>query len=52
VTVGEQALVGVGATVLPEITIGANAIIGGGACVVSDIPDGATAYGVPARVVS
>ena len=52
VTVGEQALVGVGATVLPDVTIGANAIIGGGSCVVSDIPDGATAYGVPARVVS
>lgn len=52
VTVGEQALIGIGSSVLPEIKIGANAIIGGGSCVVSDIPAGAKAYGVPARIVS
>ena len=49
-TVGEGALVGIGASVAPGCAIGARATVGAGAAVVRDIPAGATAVGVPARV--
>lgn len=51
-TLGDDVVVGVGASVLGAITIGQGARIGGGAVVVKDVPDYATAVGVPARVVA
>nr|WP_251178842.1 serine O-acetyltransferase [Adlercreutzia agrestimuris] len=50
-TLGNNVLVGVGASVLGNITIGDNAKVGGGAVVVSDVPPNSTAVGIPGRVV-
>lgn len=49
VRVGEGAMIGVGATVLPRLAIGAWATVGGGAVVVRDVAEGATVAGNPAR---
>lgn len=51
VRVGDRALVGIGAVVLPRISIERDAIVGGGAVVIADVPPGATVVGVPARAV-
>ena len=51
VVVGEGALVGIGANVIPERTIGAWSVVGAGATVIEDVPERATVVGVPARVV-
>ena len=51
-TLGNQIVVGVGASVLGAITVGDGARIGGGAVVVKDVPPYATAIGVPARIVA
>ena len=51
VEVGEGAMIGVHATVLPRLRIGAWATVGGGAVVVRDVPSGATVAGNPARVL-
>lgn len=50
-TLGNNVLVGVGASVLGNITIGDNSKVGGGAVVVSDVPENSTAVGIPGRVV-
>ena len=50
-TLGNNVLVGVGASVLGNITLGDNAKVGGGAVVVSDVPPNSTVVGVKARVV-
>lgn len=52
-TIGDGALVGMGATVMNGARIGANAIVGAGALVQEgrDIPEGVLAVGSPARVV-
>jgi sugar O-acyltransferase (sialic acid O-acetyltransferase NeuD family) len=52
VIVGEGALIGIGATVLPGRRIGAWSIIGAGALVTKDIPERSFAFGTPARIVS
>lgn len=49
VQVGEGALIGIGAVVLPQRCIGDWAIVGGGAVVVQDVGVGVTAVGNPAR---
>lgn len=49
VHVDEGALVGIGATLLPQITVGAWAIVGAGACVTRQVDAGQTVVGVPAR---
>ncbi len=51
--VGENALIGMGATVLNGAVIGKNAVIGAGALVAEGktIPDNALAVGIPAKVV-
>ena len=49
-TIGDEVIIGVGASVLGNITIGKRARIGAGAVVVKDVPAGATAVGIPARV--
>lgn len=51
VEVGEGAVVGAGAILLPGVRIGAGALIGSGAVVVRDVADGATLVGNPARLV-
>ena len=49
-TIGNNVVIGTGATVLGPITVGDNAKIGGGAVVVKPVPPGATVVGVPARI--
>ena len=50
-TLGNNVLVGVGASVLGNITIGDNSKVGGGAVVVSDVPPNSTVVGIPGRIV-
>ena len=48
---GQDVVVGCGATLLGPISIGDGAMIGAGAVVLHDVPVGATVAGVPARVI-
>ena len=50
-TLGNNVLVGVGASVLGHITLGDNAKVGGGAVVVSDVPPNSTVVGIPGHIV-
>ena len=50
-TLGNNVLVGVGASVLGNITLGDNAKVGGGAVVVSDVPPNSTVVGLPGHIV-
>jgi serine O-acetyltransferase len=50
-TLGDNVVVGVGASVLGSIAVGADSIIGAGAVVLRSVPPGSTAVGVPARIV-
>jgi len=52
-TIGDNSLIGMGATVLNGAKIGKNCLIGAGALVTEgkDIPDGSLVVGVPAKVV-
>jgi len=52
-TLGENTLIGMGATVLNGAKIGKNCLIGAGALVTEgkDIPDGSLVMGAPAKVV-
>jgi maltose O-acetyltransferase len=52
VVVGERAMVGAGAILLPGVTVGADARVAANSLVADDVPPGATAAGVPAEVVS
>ncbi|MBM4465691.1 MAG: serine O-acetyltransferase [Chloroflexi bacterium] len=49
-TIGNNVVIGTGATVLGPITLGDNAKIGSGAVVIKPVPPGATVVGVPARI--
>jgi acetyltransferase-like isoleucine patch superfamily enzyme len=51
VTVGERAVIGAGAVLLPGIEIGADALIGAGAVVVNDVGPGVTVVGNPERAL-
>ena len=51
VVIGERAMIGAGAIVLPGVKIGADATVGANAVVTRDVPSGATVTGVPARPV-
>ncbi len=48
-TVGQGALVGIGATVMPGRSVGDWSVVGAGACVIEDVPAGVTVVGVPAK---
>ena len=51
-TLGNNVLVGVGASVLGNVTIGDNSKIVGGAVVVDDVPANCTVVGIPGHVVT
>jgi serine O-acetyltransferase len=51
-TVDEDAVIGVGASVLGAVTIGQGARVGAGSVVLKDVPPHTTAVGLPARAVS
>jgi len=50
VVVGERAMIGAGAVVLPGVEIGAGAQVAANSLVTEDVPPGATVAGVPATV--
>ena len=50
VTIGENVLIGAGATVIEYKSIADNVIIGAGSVVVEDIPETGTYFGNPARL--
>ena len=49
VVVGERAMIGAGAVVLPGVEIGANAQVAANSLVTEDVPAGTTVAGVPAE---
>jgi acetyltransferase-like isoleucine patch superfamily enzyme len=49
VNIGDDALIGAGAIILPGVKVGNRTTVGAGAVVLSDVPDGVTAKGIPAR---
>jgi len=51
-TLGDNVVVGVGASVLGSITVGDNCVIGAGAVVIRPVPANCTAVGVPAKIVA
>ncbi len=52
VVVGERAMIGAGAVVLPGVEIGADAQVAANSLVVEDVPPETTVAGVPAEPVS
>ena len=52
VRVGERAMIGAGAVVLPGVEVGAGARVAANSLVSEDVPPGTTVAGVPAEVVS
>ena len=52
VKIGQGALVGIGAVVLPGRRVGAWSIVGAGAVVTEDVPDRVVAVGCPARALA
>jgi acetyltransferase-like isoleucine patch superfamily enzyme len=51
VVVGEDAVVGAGATILPGVRIGRRALVGAAAVVSRDVPPGTVVVGHPARAI-
>jgi len=51
VVVGERAMIGAGAVILPGVHVGADAQVAANSLVTEDVPPGATVAGVPAEVV-
>lgn len=50
-TIGRGAIIGMNATLMPEVKIGAEAVIGAGSVVTKNVPARMMAYGNPARIV-
>ena len=51
VVIGERAMIGAGAVVLPGVRIGPDAQVGANSVVTKDVPEGTTVAGVPAEPV-
>jgi len=51
VVIGERAMIGAGAIVLPGVHVGPDAQVAANSLVAEDVPEGATVAGVPAEVV-
>ena len=51
IVVGDDAWIGAGAIILPNVTIGEGVIVGAGAVVTEDVPPYAVVAGVPAKVI-
>lgn len=51
VTIGDNAFIGFGSIILPNVSIGRNAYIGAGSVVTADVPEGAVAAGAPAKIL-
>ena len=49
--IGNDVVIGAGATLLGPIKIGDGVKIGAGSVVLKDVPEGATAVGVPAKIL-
>ena len=50
-TIGDNVLIGAGASILGPVTIGSNSRIAAGSVVLTSLPPNVTAAGVPARIV-
>jgi len=50
-TIGNNVVIGAGATILGPITIGDNVRVGAGSVVVKDVPPNSTVVGIPAKIV-
>jgi acetyltransferase-like isoleucine patch superfamily enzyme len=51
IEIGDDAWLGAGSIVLPDVRIGKGAVVGAGAVVTKDVPDYTVVAGVPARVM-
>lgn len=51
INIGDNVMIGVGATIMPGVTIGNNCIVASEAVVTKDVPDNSIVGGVPARVI-
>ena len=51
VVIGERAMIGAGAVILPGVRIGAAARVGANSVVTRDVPPGATVAGIPAEPI-
>ena len=51
VEIGERAMIGAGAVILPGVRIGADARVGANSVVTRDVPAGATVAGIPAEPI-
>ncbi|MFC0875446.1 acyltransferase [Saccharicrinis sp. FJH2] len=49
--IGDNCLIGVGATILPGVKIGNNCVIGAGSVVTKNVPDNTIAGGNPAKIL-
>ncbi|MFA9518141.1 DapH/DapD/GlmU-related protein [Halopenitus sp. H-Gu1] len=52
IVIGQRAMIGAGAIVLPGVTVGEDAQVAANSLVVEDVPPGTTVAGVPAEIVS
>jgi serine O-acetyltransferase len=50
-TIGDDVVIGCGASILGDIEVGDDVVVGANAVVLDDVPDGSVVAGVPARVV-
>lgn len=51
ITIGDDAWLGTGAILLPNITIGQGAVVGAGSVVITDVPPFTVVAGVPAKPI-
>lgn len=52
VVIGERAMIGAGAIILPGVRVGSEAQVAANSLVTRDVPPGATVAGVPASVMA